>query len=158
EYLGFAAVRRGVARESFWWRLDELRINPGDDPRAELCDLISNASHDDFRRCRECRPALEAALEGYDFPLTYHELREGVRLLLAEESLGEAMLELAAVGDEHTRGLLDEARTRLERLAPAARDLHLRLLAGWLEQVVEARRDVETGYRLAQWLQRELAE
>ena len=97
EYLGQAAVRLGFARESAAWRLDELHLRSGkDDLEIQLCDLVSNASHDDFRRCGpDAAAALRQALGAYDFSLVYRELLERVDQHLADGSLGLALMALA---------------------------------------------------------------
>jgi hypothetical protein len=163
EYLGFAAVRRGLARASAAWRLDDLRLRSGkDDPQIQLCDLLSHASHDDFHPCLpETAQALRAAFGPYDFSLAYLELIERVDQQLAGDAVGLALIALAerSCGEEKSEDLqaaarkrLEEARTRLAGLGAPARDQHLSLLSSWLEQTIEVRRAIDLGYRLANWL------
>ena len=93
EYLAQAAVRHGFAGESAAWRLDELHLRGKDDAEVQLCDLVSNASHDDFRRCGpEAQAALRQALGAYDFRLVFRELLERVDLYVADGSLGLAVI------------------------------------------------------------------
>jgi hypothetical protein len=167
EYLGFAAVRGGLARAAGAWRLEDLHLRSGkDDPELHLCDVLSHASHDDFRPVQpETARALREAFGPYDFSLSYLEVIERVDQQLAADALGLAVVSLAervcgeAMSDElrhSARKRLDEIRTRLARLGAPARDQHLALLSGWLEQTIEARRAVELGDRLSTWLLDEL--
>jgi hypothetical protein len=168
EYLGFAAVRRGLARALGAWRLEELHLRSGkDDPEVQLCDVVSHASHDDFHPCEpETARALRDAFGPYDFSLFFLELSERVDRQLAGDALGLAVLSLAErwCGEEMSAELrtaarrrLEEARHRLAALGAPARDQHLALLSGWLEQTIEVRRDVDLGYRLCTWLLDEVA-
>src|SRR5205814_2323122 len=53
-YLGFMAVRRGLAGAAAAWRLEELYVRSGrKDPEIQLCDVLSHASHDDCHPCQE---------------------------------------------------------------------------------------------------------
>jgi hypothetical protein len=168
EYLAFAAVRRGLARASGAWRVEELHLRSGkDDAEMQLCDLLSHASHDDFRPCQpETAAALRAAFGLYDFNLAFLELIERVDQQLSGDALGLAVVSLAerfcgeAMSEElqaAARDRLAETRTRLAGLGAPARDQHLALVAGWLEQTIEVRRAVELGYRMSTWLLDEVA-
>ena len=140
EYLAFAAVRRGLAADSAWWRLDDLYLRPGNDPRVGLCDLISNASHDDFVKCgADARAALEAALGVYDVRLAFLDLVERVERDLAQGSLSQALIALAegkVRGDasdelrEATNRLSGEVVSRLKAMPSSARDVHLQGVVG----------------------------
>ena len=88
EYLKFLAVRRGLAATSGRWILDKLALNFGRD-RAELviCDILSNASHDDFVRLDYKDPRgrtdtstlLIAAFGERNWTLAVRELSESAR-------------------------------------------------------------------------------
>jgi tetratricopeptide (TPR) repeat protein len=163
QYLGFAAVRRGLARASAAWRLEGLHIRSGKkDPEIQLCDVLSHASHDDYRPCQPATAhALREAFGPYDFSLTFLELIERVDQQLAAGAPGLALVSLAetfcgvAMGDDlqaaaHSR--LEEVRGRLAGLGAPARDPHLALVLAWLEQTIEVRRAIDLGYRLSTWL------
>jgi hypothetical protein len=168
EYLGFAAVRRGLARAEGAWRLEELHLRSGkDDPEMQLCDLLSNASHDDFHPCQPSTAQfLREAFGPYDFSLSYLEIIDRIDQLLAADALGLALLSLAErfcseeMSEELRVAALRRLKEILKRLAgfgAPARDQHLALLSGWLEQTVEVRRAIELGYRLSTWLLDEVA-
>jgi len=162
-YLGFAAVRHGLAGASHGWRLEGLHLRSGkDDPELQLCDLLSHASHADFHPCNSATAdALRQALGAYDFSLTFLELIERVDHQLAGDALGLAVLSLAerfcgdAMSDElrvAAQERLRQSHERLAALGAPARDQHLALLAGWVEQTVEVHRNLTLGRRLAAWL------
>jgi hypothetical protein len=163
EYLGFAAVRRGLARAAGAWRLEDLHLRSGKDaPELHLCDVLSHASHDDFHPVQpETAHTLREAFGQYDFSLSYLEVIERVDQQLASDALGLAVVSLAErfcgepMSDElrdSARKRLDEIRARLAQLGAPARDQHLALLSGWLEQTIEVRRAIELGDRLSTWL------
>jgi hypothetical protein len=167
QYLGFAAVRRGLAGASAAWRFENLHICSGkDDPETQLCDVLSHASHDDFRPCRPATArALREAFGPYDFSLNFLELIERVDRQLAVDAPGLALVSLAeafcgeAMGDDlqaAARGRLKEVRARLAGLGAPARDQHLALVSAWLEQTIEVRRAIDLGYRLSTWLLEEV--
>src|SRR5262249_2119398 len=145
------------------WRLEDLHLRSGKDaPELHLCDVVSHASHDDFHPVQpETAHALRQAFGPYDFSLSYLEVIERVDQLLAGDALGLAVMSLAEracsepMSDElrdSARKRLDEIRTRLVQLGAPARDQHLALLSGWLEQTIEVRRAIELGDRLSNWL------
>jgi hypothetical protein len=163
EYLGFAAVRGGFARAAGAWRLEDLHLRSGkDDAELHLCDVLSHASHDDFRPVLpDTARALREAFGPYDFSLSYLEVIERVDQQLAADAFGLAVVSLAEracgepLGDElrdAARKRLDEIRMRLAQLGAPARDQHLALLSSWLEQTIEVRRAIELGDRLSTWL------
>jgi hypothetical protein len=163
EYLGFAAVRRGLPQEAASWRVDDLHIRSGkDDPELHLCDVISHASHDEFSPCEPATAeVLRAAFGAWDFTLVMRELLDRVDHHLAD---GAFALAIIALAERLIQGDLDPdldqgARQRLvdvvERLAShsgLARDPHLNILVSWLEQIIELQRSSELGFRLARWL------
>jgi hypothetical protein len=167
EYLSFIAVRRGLPQESSLWRVNELSLRSGkDDAQLQLCDIISHASHDDFRPSDpSAKASLTAVFAQYDFGLVFRELLDRVDAYLADGSLALGIISLA---ERLTQGtvepdLAEGARRRvgeiLDTLASRgcpARDPHLAILVTWLEQVIELQRLPETGYRLTRWLQAEV--
>lgn len=167
-YLGFAAVRRGLSRESATWRLDGLNLGSGrDEPELQLCDVLSHASHDDFRHCGDeaTRRRLREAFGPFDFTLAVRELNERVDQLLADDLLGTAVQALAV--ELARQGLATDARNdaqerlaatlrRLGEISASARDSHLEALVKWLEQIIDLHRSLDVGSRVAIWLQAEV--
>ena len=168
-YLGFAAVRRGLALAEAAWRLEDLHIRSGrKDPEIQLCDVLSHASHDDCHPCQEpgTARALLESFAPYDFSLTFLKLIERVDQQLAGDALGLAMVSLAEefCGETMKDDLraaagqrLEDVHARLAALGTPARDQHLALMSVWLEQIIEIQRAVELGYRLSNWLRDEVA-
>lgn len=163
EYLGAAATRRGLASSSSWWSIDEFRIRSAKaDAELQLCDVISHASHDDFHPCDvETRETLRAAFGQYDFTLAFFELIERVRQQLANDAPGLALLSHAErfSGDPMTPELRDSAEKQLGEiiayladLGASARDQHLAMLSGWLEQTIEVRRSLDFGLKACHWI------
>jgi len=163
-------VRRGRAGEAAsGLSIDGFRLGSGRRWRElQLCDLISNASHDDLRKCgRAAAAALRDELGVYDFGLTVSDLCIRVDACLAEDSLGlavQALAERLAGRDEKEEApdgaaeRLERVLDRLARLGAPARDPQLRVLVSWLEQLVELRRTLELGYRVARWLLEQVAD
>jgi hypothetical protein len=167
QYLGFAAVRRGLTPESAAWQLEDLHVRSArSDAELQLCDVISHASHDDFHPVdATTATALRTALGAYDFSLAFREVIERVDQDLNENALALALLELAVYLNQDglapdvqktARQRLHTVVDRLAGLSVPARDPHLALLITWLEQVIELQRALERGYRFASWLQQEV--
>ena len=102
EYFAFTAVRHGLARESADWRVEGPRLGSGTRWRElQICDLISNATHDRFTKCRhgkkrcDAATALKQALGPYDFSLAISELLDRVDDLINQNALAFALILLA---------------------------------------------------------------
>jgi hypothetical protein len=167
EYLGFAAVRRGLPQESASWRVEDLHIRSAkDDPELQLCDVISHASHDEFRPCEpSTADVLRAAFGPYDFTLVLRELLDRIDQHLADGTLALSIIALAErliqsdldpVLEQGARRRLEDVVERLARLSGPARDPHLAILVSWLEQLIELQRSLELSHRLAGWLEAEV--
>ncbi len=169
EYLGFAEVRYGLARERRNWRFDNVIEEEYADARAvQICDVISHASADKFQRIKNHRDLIQIVMRrlgDYDFTLTIRELFERVDELDKEHSFGVALMILAetlvhaphsTTEDKEFAAKL-EARLnhiigRLSRMDFRGRDPQLALLVGWLDQLVGQQRLLEKGYEIAHWL------
>jgi hypothetical protein len=174
EYLKFLAVRRGFAAESSKWELDDLILNAGRE-RAELriCDVLSNASHDDFkkldfrspRRRSDVSELLISAFGDRNWTLTVRELFERVSILIEEYSLGMALIAIAeilgsaAIFEDYDPAFIQKAQDyvsdinhKLARIGARGRDPQLATVLNWLDQIVGQQRLAALGYRLAQWL------
>ena len=167
EHFAMAAIRRGLAAQSSSWRVGGLELKSGRrDRELQLCDLVSNASHADFRKCgSEAGAALRAALGAYDLSLSFLKILDRVNQLLKQEAIGLAVLTLAEwllapSGDAALRGevvaRLGLIREHLARMEPPSRDPHLSVLANWVELIVEVQRLPEFGARLADWMLAEI--
>lgn len=174
EYLRFLAVRRGFAAESANWMLDDLILNAGRE-RAELriCDILSNASHDDFvkldfrhpRRRSDFSEALIGAFGDRNWTMTVRALFERVSLLIEEYSFGMALIVIAETlardeGLENydpafvgkAQDYVADINRRLARMGCRGRDPQLAMVLNWIDQVVGHQRLTGRGYRLAHWL------
>jgi hypothetical protein len=167
EYLGFVAVRNGRARNSGKWKLGNLTImSPKKEIALQIADVVSCASHGDFRPCRDFpkpREALKRALGSFDFTLTVWELRERVRDLLAQGSPGAAIValgeELITVGQRQDNtwregfgSLAKEAANSLASMDGTAQETQHAQVLGWFGQVIEEKRDFQAGRTLYDWL------
>lgn len=169
EYLGFASVRYGLARERRSWRFDGIvQREYRNTPAIQICDVISHASSDKFDRLRTQKPLIEMLkrrLGDYDFTLTLRELFDRVDELIKEYSLGMALMILAEAlvhaphvtrPDKEFAAKLQERLSyiieRLGRMDYRGRDPQLALLIGWLDQIVGQQRLLDKGYEIAHWL------
>ncbi len=164
EHLAFVNIRRGLAAESAAWSLTKVRLGSGRSwPELQLCDLLSNASHDDYCRCDpDLRVAMKAAFGPYDQSLVVRELIERIEMLLHEGSLGVAIMALAEelTSDGGNDPLRADAKRWLALVlqhvasrGDAVRNPQLSVLLTWLQQIVELQRSLGLGYRVARWLQ-----
>ena len=174
EYLKFLAVRRGLAVTSGKWTLEKLALNFGRD-RAELviCDILSNASHDDFvrldyrepRRRTDTSTLLITAFGDHNWTLAVRELFERVSVLVEEYSFGMAIIAIAerlcdevSTGDYDAsflgkaREAIDSIVGHLATMGARGRDPQLSSVLNWLDQIIGHQRLLDRGYRLARWL------
>ncbi|MFH0946259.1 MAG: hypothetical protein V2A76_13750 [Planctomycetota bacterium] len=168
EQMALLAVRMGWAEQSARWRLTFGGTPSGKkDQRFWICDLLSNASHDDYSaRNRDARQALNAAFGDCDFTLSIPEIPNRVTDLRQQGFQGLALRELAehairnndedqhaATLDKIRRDLLDD----LVRAGAPARDNHLATLAAWVDQLIDHARDLIRGPAAARWLVEQVA-
>src|SRR2546423_3990857 len=156
EYLGFATVRYGLARQQRSWRFDGIIGKPYRETDAmQICDVLSNASYNNFENLQRqsMKSALSKLFGDYDFTLTIRELFERVDDLVKEHSLGMALMILAeslvhaqhaTKQDQECAAKLEERQNhiieRLGRMDYRGRDPQLALLIGWLDQLVGQQR------------------
>lgn len=163
EYLAFAAVRRGLAKEQLHWKVKELNLDKATEiPELQICDLLSNASHRNYKKCsRELKPLLKAAFGSYDQTMETHDLLERIDVLVNEQTFGVVLWMLAESlydnenNDYSQEGLhrrLKDVIGRLVQVGVRGRDAHLSILIAWLDQLIGQQRLNEAGYLLAQWL------
>lgn len=136
-----AAIRRGFGEETGRWSLGTLRTGSGRSwPELMLGDLLSNASHDGYRKLgEEAASRLKAAFGAFDFTLVMQEWLERVDHLLQR---GDPAGALGLLAERSTAGLDADGEERLERAllelsAMGAPDRDLQwtaLLAGPLAQ------------------------
>ena len=156
-HLAFLRIRRGRARTA--WRVTVRQRSALREPPLQICDLLSHASKGNFANCGpEQRKAFEASLGELDMTLT---IRAGLESVDSALETGATGLAIQLIAEEWlTAGRPDPALSdRLERAlgelgrsGALARGLHLRMLADWLEVVVEGLREFQRGRELGRWL------
>lgn len=158
EALAFTAVRRGRAGSVGQWNF-RLRFGSGKADRVlQVCDLLSNASYGDFKRCDQgARDALRRAFGDYDFTLLVRP-----RLELAAEliDLGSVALALQFLAEEELSSGANTPLTSYRRKAldalralPAgAREASLAQLLAWLDTLVEGRANLDRALAASRWL------
>jgi hypothetical protein len=169
EYLGFAAVRRGLAREELNWDLQGIKLkNAKIEPALQICDLLSYASLANYKYCStETTRTLRGAFGAFDQTMETLDLIERLDRLIAEQSFGVALQILAEAlyqVDEQSHSPREGAARRLEQIIDRlgqigmrGRDPHLTVLIAWLDQIVGQQRLYEAGYSIANWLTSSLA-
>ncbi|HJQ32505.1 MAG TPA: hypothetical protein VJ866_10005 [Pyrinomonadaceae bacterium] len=163
ETEALAAVRRGYAPESRDWRMGTVRIVSDDDSRAlQICDVISHASHANFKWCSGATRAQFRELLGeYRWTMSFAEQLERIGGLVEDRSLGVALVALTElfVLEDDRQQILGEAGALLSRvldelaeMAAPVRDSQLAIPLNWLEQVISLRRDLALGRKAAEFL------
>ena len=169
EALALSAVRRGVPLEDQGWRIQDIRLLSGTYRRElQICDLLSNASFRNFKRCSpQTTRQLRDLLGGYDFTYSFLAVgEEALRLLeldavgLAVRVLGEFFLQSSTTDQARgeARDRLDQALARLADMDAPARNAYLAEIVAWLAQLIEGQRVLDTSSRLLQWLQAAVVE
>jgi hypothetical protein len=164
EYLSFAAVRRGLAREQLKWDLRSVKLkNAKVEPVLQICDLLSYASHADYKHCsRQTKQLLREAFGPFDQTMETLDLIERIDRLIAEQTFGIALQILAEAlynADEPSRypreganNRVGQITDRLVQIGVRGRDPHLAVLVGWLDQLIGQQRLYDGGYSIANWL------
>jgi hypothetical protein len=167
EQLEFASIRLGRPRAQC--RLEGVQLESGRLRRElQLCDVLSHASHADFRPCRhpETRAALRAAFGALDLTLALRPSTQRFDDALSEGALGLAArvcverLVSGLANDAERADLLSRlgrVRDGLAALDGPARGPHEATLTSWVEDLIETRRQAELGRRVASVLLEHLA-
>jgi hypothetical protein len=162
-----ASISAGWAKESSKWQLGTFKFRSGTkDERLWLCDLISNASHDDFRTVsKQAAESLRASLRNFDFELSFNVTLEKVTELRNRDAFGMAIVELleailspwasneakAAYADNFDRVLL-----QLLELPPLARSPQIQTVLGWLQQTADDRDRLSEAKFICKWFDERL--
>lgn len=165
ERLAFAAFRRGVSPERLGWRLAGFRLRSARTwPALQLCDLLSNASFQDFRKCdAETRRVLSDAFENWAFSLTLSDAARSARRQIDRGDVASAVKTLAEADRESAllpsvRERLDELRrnavAELDRMEADARNIQLRQIEAWLWQMVQFRRNPAMAREMVDWVRK----
>jgi hypothetical protein len=163
EYLGFAAVRRGLTREALRWEVPDVKLDvAARRPELQICDLLSNASHKKYVKCSpQNQRLLRAAFGVFDQTMQTYDLPEQLDRLIEEQTFGPALILLAehSAADEGAQPLAEGLNHRLQyiivRLAQMGvrgRDAQLTILIAWLDQLVGQQRLIELAPRITGWL------
>lgn len=162
-----ASISAGWAKDSAKWQLGPFRFRSGKrDERLWLCDLVSNASHDDFQTVNEQSAfALKDVLGRYDFSLSFDTTLHQVRELCEREAHGIALTQLLEgilspwVGKEAKGAYTDEFDRTVEgmfQLPPLARTPQLQTLLGWFHQTADDRSRVVEAKIACKWIDERL--
>jgi hypothetical protein len=165
ETEALAAVRQGYAPDSRNWRMGWVKVVSDDDSRAlQICDIISHASHANFKWCDGATRSLFKGLLGdYRWTMSFAEQLERICRLIEDRSLGVALVTLTEVFvlEDDRKQMLGEAAACLSRaldelaeMAAPVRDSQLAIPLNWLEQIISLRRDLALGRRATQFLRR----
>lgn len=162
-----ASISAGWAKDSAKWQLGPFRFRSGKrDERLWLCDLISNASHDDFQTVNDrSESALKEILGRYDFSLSFDTTLHQVRELCEREAHGIGLTQLLEgilspwVGKEAKAAYTDEFDRTVEgmfQLPPLARTPQLQTLLGWFDQTSDDRNRLVEAKLACKWIDERL--
>ena len=161
-YLAFTAVRQGLAAESSLWKLGNCQqLSANKHRRLQICDLFSNASHNNYKKCgAETAANLQNAFGDYYCTMVVYLVLEQCDRFIDSGSLGLAIRVLAERLNQPDKGgnvrsgavsRLDSILDNLARQTATDRDIQLSSLTNWLAQLIDEQRSLNLGYKLAQW-------
>lgn len=166
EYISMLAVRYGIAYEHRRWEVSSFRLLSGRYHRAlQLCDVLSNASFKNFRRCSiETKKLFVPAFGVYDFTLTntdllnqidYHRLNGSLALSL--QTIAETWFSrLHPTIKAELKKRLELIVDQLSRLPAETRNIQLRQLSDWVAQYLELR-NLLLCEQMSGWLEQHVA-
>lgn len=169
EVLGFSAVHRGFKNSEFNWQLYEISLEDARiEPELQICDLLSNASYDNYTKCSKSNKQLLLESFGiFDQTMQTTNLLERLDRLINENAFSSALAELAKTltDNDETEYFKTAAKNRLDfildelvHLGARGRDAHFAVLIARLDQLIGQERLIETGYKIADWIKREIVE
>ncbi len=157
-----ASIAAGWAKESAKWNLGSFKFRSGKkDPRLWICDLLSNASHNDFKTIdASSTSALKAAFGQFDFSLSFDTTLQQVRDLCTRQAYGIALIQVLegvlspwVSGD--TKALytaeFDRVAKRMLALSPLARNPQLQTVLGWIRQISDDRDRLDEAKFACKW-------
>lgn len=164
EYFSRASVRKGYGNQSKNWRIKSFRLGSGKDERLlQVCDVVSNASHDNFIKCDDnAASQLRASLGHFDFSLSSDSFYDEVNEYASQDSFGLAFIAFAQRSvdqlgsDTHFARKLSEAAAGFARLSASAKLPQLRIMMAWLQQSIETRWDLAFSKAAAKWIRKSL--
>jgi hypothetical protein len=162
-YLAFAAVRQGLADKYSRWKIGKYRYRSAKKERElQLCDLLSNASHNDYNKCgEEAKNILQNAFKPCEYSMIAYLVLEQCDLFIQNGSLGLAIRTIAErliqedKGGDVREGALLRLESILDKLAvwtTTATNTQLILLTNWLELIINVQRSLDLGSQLVRWL------
>lgn len=165
EYFARVAVRKGYGSQTKNWEI-KFDLGSGKDNKIlHLCDLVSNASHDDFRKCDSVAESrLKASLGKFDFTLSSDAFYDEVNEFASLNSFGLAFVSMArrsvdfedSESDEIFTAKLAELGKRFNQLSASVKLPQLRILMAWLQQGIAARADLGFSLAAAKWIRASL--
>lgn len=162
ERLAQTMAQRGRAGRSKDWLLGKTNAESARTVRTlQVCDLLSNGSHDDYCKVgKGARAALEAAFGAFDLGWSVRAMTGRVEDLIEGGALGLALVELAPTLSDPEVGA-DERRAPTERLGAivnalagmdeSSREAQLGVLTTWLSQLIDFRGALRRGLEVTDW-------
>jgi hypothetical protein len=158
-----ACVSSGWSEQTSKWKLKSFKVlSASRDPRLWISDLVSNASHDDFRTIDfEASSAVKRALATFDFSLSFNSILQQVRVLFERQAFGMAITKLLEeiisprVGNEWKSayaGQFDRSLECMMQLPPLVRTPQIQTILGWLNQIGESRVRVRDSNSACRWI------
>jgi hypothetical protein len=158
-----ASISAGWASDSSKWKLGTIQFKSGTkDARLWFCDLISNASHDDFRTIDdEASKCLKNALGEFDFSLSFNStLRKVAELSSCKYHAIALILLLEAMFCRWTgaeakaayKAAFFNAFKDMLKLQPSARTSQVEMIHSWLVQIADDRDRLDDVKGICKWV------
>jgi hypothetical protein len=166
-YFQRACISAGWATESVKWKLGSFKFLSGRrDSQMWLCDLISNASHDDYRTINNTSAvALKDLLGEYDFSLSFNTTLHQVRELCDRSAYASALIQLLEgilsqwVGSDAKTAFareFDLVAKKMFNLPSLARTPQIQTVIGWLLQIADDRDRLDEAKTVCEWIEKRL--
>lgn len=164
EYLSYVAVRRGLARNKLNWVISKIKIGSArKDPELQICDLLSNASFNDFCKLEPAlKDQMQKALESFNFTMFISDSFKEVESMIANGSIANAIQMIAESfcsgnsSDEERKKLNSSVKkclVKLKSFDSAARDVQLQQIDAWLRQLLELRNNLKLVVDATRWIE-----
>lgn len=171
ELFGRVALANGFNATRFTWRVSSFQIRSArEDERLQLADLISYSTHDNYRPLRNYEQALsnvQSDLRSSDWTFSCDAAIARARELCNRESYAAALIALAeracmngiaTRSINQYRSMSHEIVLVLALLPPSMQKPQFQIISGWLNQVAEHRKDLDSSLQCINWMQKVLCE
>ena len=164
EHMSNTAVRLGRASDLRRWKIEKLKtMSARRDPQLQICDILSNASFNNFKKLRaDVKKKMLSASGNYNFTLFLSNLEEEIAAFIdsgayasALQLIVETVISLTAGKTEKNTATLalKDCLSALKELSAPARNAQFMQIDSWIRQMLEVRNKLNFVTETIKWME-----